>query len=65
MGHALTNFHTTLGNWKNFAGWFWGASTFLSVIYTYFRNPEVSLPTYGQHWDLDARACGTRANRIL
>ncbi|KAJ8059575.1 hypothetical protein OCU04_011231 [Sclerotinia nivalis] len=27
-------------NWKNYAGFFWGAICFLCIIYTYFRLPE-------------------------
>ncbi|KAH8712212.1 general substrate transporter [Phaeosphaeriaceae sp. PMI808] len=27
-------------NWGNFAGFFWAASCFLSIIYTFFRMPE-------------------------
>ncbi|KAL5117099.1 hypothetical protein ACEQ8H_005058 [Pleosporales sp. CAS-2024a] len=27
-------------NWGNFAGFFWAASCFLSIVYTYFRLPE-------------------------
>lgn len=27
-------------NWRNFAGFFWGAICFLCIIYVYFRVPE-------------------------
>ncbi|CAA9963564.1 MFS transporter SP family general alpha glucoside H+ symporter [Pyrenophora teres f. maculata] len=27
-------------NWGNYAGFFWGGSCFLSIVYTYFRLPE-------------------------
>ncbi|KAF2015349.1 maltose permease MAL61 [Aaosphaeria arxii CBS 175.79] len=30
----------TMWNWQNFAGFFWGGSCFLCIIYTYFRLPE-------------------------
>ncbi|KAK4689908.1 MFS transporter, SP family, general alpha glucoside:H+ symporter, partial [Tremellales sp. Uapishka_1] len=29
-------------NWSNYAGFFWGGSCFLCIVYTYFRVPEVS-----------------------
>lgn len=30
----------TAWNWQNFAGFFWGGSCFLCIIYAYFRIPE-------------------------
>ncbi|KAL8282798.1 hypothetical protein RB597_010168 [Gaeumannomyces tritici] len=29
-------------NWRNYAGFFWGAVCFLCIVYTYFRVPEPS-----------------------
>jgi len=30
----------TAWNWGNYAGFFWGGSCFLCIIYVYFRLPE-------------------------
>ncbi|KAJ6172600.1 hypothetical protein N7470_001667 [Penicillium chermesinum] len=32
----------TAWNWQNYAGFFWGGSCFLCIIYAYFRIPEPS-----------------------
>lgn len=37
-------------NWGNYAGFFWGASCFLCIVYTYFRLPE---PTGKSFAELD------------
>ncbi|KAL8277833.1 hypothetical protein RQP46_009816 [Phenoliferia psychrophenolica] len=37
-------------NWGNYAGFFWGGSAFLCIIYTYFRIPE---PTGRSFAELD------------
>ncbi|KAL1406103.1 hypothetical protein Q8F55_007786 [Vanrija albida] len=34
--------NTDAWNWGNFAGFFWGGSCFLCIIYTYYRVPEPS-----------------------
>jgi SP family general alpha glucoside:H+ symporter-like MFS transporter len=35
-------------NWRNYAGFFWAALCFLSIIYTYFRLPEPMGRTFAE-----------------
>jgi len=35
-------------NWGNYAGFFWAASCFLSILYTYFRLPEPKGRTFAE-----------------
>ena len=35
-------------NWQNYAGFFWGGSCFLCIIYCYFRIPEPSGRTFAE-----------------
>ena len=38
----------TAWDWQNFAGFFWGGSCFLCVVYTYFRVPEPRGRTFAE-----------------
>jgi len=38
----------TAWNWSNFAGFFWGGTCLVCVIYTYFRVPEPTGRTFAE-----------------
>lgn len=47
-------------NWKGKAGFFWGASCFFCVLWTYFRLPEPKGRTYGELEGLFERGISAR-----
>lgn len=47
-------------NWQNYAGFFWGGSCFLCIIYTYFRVPEPAGRSFAELDLLFARGVSAR-----
>ncbi|OXG65289.1 MFS transporter, SP family, general alpha glucoside:H+ symporter [Cryptococcus neoformans c8] len=50
ISNVLTPYmiNPTAWNWGNYAGFFWGGSCFLVLIYAYFRVPEPSGRTFAE-----------------
>ena len=50
IANVLTPYmiNPTAWNWRNFAGFFWGGSCLLCLVYSYFRLPEPSGRTYAE-----------------
>lgn len=50
ISNVLTPYmlNPTAWNWGNYAGFFWGGSCFLCVVYCYFRLPEPTGRTFAE-----------------